>query len=143
MAVAVTEVAAPPQPLPAGATAASGEVGLAEPGERGRLDIAERVVERVAHIAACEVKGVRSVGSSLEGVVGRQYPNVKAQMAGGHARVDVDIAVTWPIPLARTAAEVREHVSERLTSLLGVKVDAVDVTIATVSPAGTEHRRVQ
>ncbi|HET9631606.1 MAG TPA: Asp23/Gls24 family envelope stress response protein [Terrabacter sp.] len=139
----MTEVAAPPQPLPAGATAASGEVGLAEPGERGRLDIAERVVERVAHIAACEVRGVRSVGSSLEGVVGRQYPNVKAQMAGGHARVDVDIAVSWPIPLARTAAEVREHVSERLTSLLGVKVDAVDVTIATVSPAGTEHRRVQ
>jgi uncharacterized alkaline shock family protein YloU len=138
----VTEVAAPSPAQQAGSSVAFGG-DLADPAERGRLDIAERVVERVAGIAACEVRGVRSVGSSLEGMVGRQYPNVKAQVAGGHARINLDIAVTWPVPLARTASEVRDHVGDRIAGLLGLTVDAVDVTVATVSPAAAEHRRVQ
>jgi len=138
----VTEVAAPARAEPDGSTVTSGG-GLPQPAERGRLDIAERVVERVAGIAACEVSGVHPVGSGLEGVVGRQYPKVKAEMAGGHARINLDIAVTWPMPLAATAAEVRRHVGDRLTSLLGLTIDAVDVTVATVSATATEHRRVQ
>ncbi|WP_374970665.1 Asp23/Gls24 family envelope stress response protein [Terrabacter sp. BE26] len=118
--------------------------GLPDPAERGRLDVADRVVERVAGIAACEVSGVRPLGSGLDGVVGRQYPKVKAEVAGGHARVQLDIAVDWPVPLASTAAQVRDHVRDRLTSLVGLAVDAVDVTIATIAPAAaSEHRRVQ
>jgi uncharacterized alkaline shock family protein YloU len=117
---------------------------LPEPAERGRLDIAEQVVERIAAIAACEVPGVRRVGTGLEGVVGRQYPKAKAEVAGGHARVRLDIAVTWPSPLGRTAAAVRDRVREQLTSLVGLSVDAVDVTVATVPPpARSDQRRVQ
>ena len=133
--------ASPPQP---GASSGGSAGGLPDPAERGRLDVADRVVERVASIAACEVSGVRSVGSGLEGVVGRQYPKVGAQVAGGHARVQLDIAVDWPVPLASTAAQVRDHVRDRLTTLVGLAVDAVDVTIATIAPAAaSEHRRVQ
>jgi uncharacterized alkaline shock family protein YloU len=139
----VTDVAtvSPPQP---GASSGGSAGGLPDPAERGRLDVADRVVERVAGIAACEVSGVRSVGSGLEGVVGRQYPKVRAQVAGGHARVQLDIAVDWPVPLASTAAQVRDHVRDRLTTLVGLAVDAVDVTVATIAPAAaSEHRRVQ
>ncbi|MEW1952772.1 Asp23/Gls24 family envelope stress response protein [Terrabacter sp. NPDC080008] len=139
----MTELVAAPPPQPATAAAGRSGTSLPDPAQRGRLDIAERVVERVAGIAACEVAGVRSVGSTLEGVVGRQYPKVRAEVAGGHARLSLDIAVSWPVPLARTAAEVREHVGDRLAALLGLKVDAVDVTVATVSVATTEYRRVQ
>ncbi len=114
------------------------------PEERGRLEIAEQVVQRVAAIAACEVPGVRRVGSGLEGVVGRRYPKVQAQVAGGHVRVRVDIAVGWPAPLARTAAAVRTRVRERLSALVGLTVDVVDVTVATVEvPTRADERRVQ
>lgn len=117
---------------------------LADAGDRGRLDIAERVVERVATIAASEVDGVRRVGSGIEGVVGRQFPKASAEVGGGHARVALDIAVVWPAPLARTAGTVRERVRERLQSLVGLTVDAVDVTVATVVPdTPRDERRVQ
>lgn len=113
------------------------------PEDRGRLEIAEQVVERVAAIAACEVPGVRRVGSGLEGVVGRRYPKVRAQVAGGHVRVRVDVAVGWPAPLARTAAAVRTRVRERLSALVGLTVDVVDVTVATVAVPTRDDRRVQ
>lgn len=113
------------------------------PEDRGRLEIAEQVVERVAAIAACEVPGVRRVGSGLESVVGRRYPKVRAQVAGGHVRVRVDVAVGWPAPLARTAAAVRTRVRERLSALVGLTVDVVDVTVATVEVPTRDDRRVQ
>lgn len=122
----------------------AGTPRLPEPGDRGRLDVADRVVERVAIIAAGEVAGVRNVGSGLEGIVGRQYPKATAQVAGGRARVRLDIAVAWPMPLGRTAGAVREHVREQLESLVGLTVDAVDVTVASVVADGPrEQRRVQ
>ena len=118
--------------------------GASEAGARGRLHIADQVVEKVATIAAGEVPGVRTTGSGLESVVGRQYPKAKAEVAGGHAQVRLDIAVTWPAPLGRTAASVRQHVREQLESLVGLSVDVVDVTVATVSPADrSDPRRVQ
>ena len=131
-----------PPAVPAPGTTAV--AGRRDPAERGRLDVAERVIERIATIAAREVRGVRSVGSGLDGMVGRQYPNANAEVAGGHARVRVDIAVTWPSPLGRTAAAVRDRVRERVESLVGMTVDVVDVTVATVTqPAPPNDRRVQ
>lgn len=128
----------------AAAPAAMPAAGLPDPAERGRLDIAERVVERVATIAAVEVPGVNSVGSTLEGMLGRQYPKAKAQVAGSQARVSLDIAVAWPSPLGRTAAAVRERVRTQLQSLLGLTVDIVDVTVASVTQAAPpSDRRVQ
>ncbi|NUO91780.1 MAG: Asp23/Gls24 family envelope stress response protein [Dermatophilaceae bacterium] len=142
----MSDVTATEETRPVAAPASDHASGndLPEPGRRGRLDIAERVVERVAVIAAAEVEGVRRVGSGLEGIVGRQYPKATAQVAGGRARVRLDIAVAWPVPLGRTAGAVRDHVGARLESLVGLTVDAVDVTVASVVPdAPREQRRVQ
>ncbi|MFD1056059.1 Asp23/Gls24 family envelope stress response protein [Terrabacter terrigena] len=122
----------------------AGARALAEPGERGRLEIAEKVVERVASFAAGEVRGVRRVGTGLEGVVGRQYPRAKAEVAGGRARIRMDIAVAWPSQLGQTARAVRDRVREQVEALVGVAVDAVDVTVASVvATAAGERRRVR
>jgi len=102
------------------------------PGERGRLDIAERVVERIATIAASEVPGVLTTGSMLEGVLGRRYPKAGAEVAGRHATVSLDVAVAWAIPLADTAASVRARVRARVQDLAGLQVDAVHVSVANV-----------
>jgi len=102
------------------------------PGQRGRLDIAERVVERIATIAAAEVPGVLTTGSTLEGVLGRRYPKAGAEVAGRHATVSVDVAVAWAAALADTAASVRDRVQARVQELAGLQVDAVHVTVANV-----------
>jgi uncharacterized alkaline shock family protein YloU len=122
----------------------SGPGPAADPGQRGRLDVAERVAARVASIAAGEVAGVVSTGSALEGVVGRRYPKADAEVAGGHAKVSLDIAVAWAMPLATTAATVRERVRSRLHELVGLQVDSVDVTVArVVRETRPSERRVQ
>jgi len=100
--------------------------------ERGRLDVAERVVERIATIAAGEVAGVIGTGSAFEGVLGRRYPKAAAKVAGQHATVSLDLAVTWPMPLATTAATVRDRVRSKLHELVSLEVDSVDVTVAKV-----------
>lgn len=110
----------------------SGPAQLAEPAQRGRLEIADRVVERIATYAAGEVPGVTSDGSTLERVVGRQYPKASAQVAGTRATVDLEIAVAWPFPLAKVAADVRDQVRSRLLDLAGLAADAVNVSAAKV-----------
>lgn len=134
---------------------------LPEPGERGRLDVAERVVVAIARAAALEVTGVATpsqgkaasrasgtvsqIGEQLQGAVGRTLPRASAQVAGHRARVTVEVALLWPHPAAQVAAQVRDHVSARLDELAAVQTDAVTVTISSVvrSDRSTSTRRVQ
>lgn len=115
-----------------------------DPGLRGRLEVGGRVAERIAGVAAQEVPGVVRSGSALEGVVGRRYPKVTADIAGQHVRVALEVAVEWPVPLATTAQSVRDQVRARLRELAGLDVDAVHVTVAQVVKAGPPaERRVE
>lgn len=114
---------------------------LADPGHRGRLVIADRVVEKVASIAAAEVEGVVASGSGLGGLFGHRYPRADATVAGERARVHVEVAVSWPMPLAQVAAAVRQQVGRRLDELVGLAVDAVDVTAATLVTASPHPPR--
>lgn len=113
----------------------------ADPATRGRLVIDDRVVERIATLAAQEITGVTRSGSALDRVVGRRYPKADARTAGGHTRVSIQLAVLWPAPLATVARQVRDRVHARLRSLTGLTVDAVDVTAAKIVRAGTDQDR--
>jgi uncharacterized alkaline shock family protein YloU len=123
-----------------GASGVSAEP-LPEPADRGRLTIADRVVERVAVYAAAEVDGVARVGSTLEHAVGRRYPKADAQVAGQRVRVSVEIAVEWPAALSQVTGSVRRTVRDRVESLVGLEVDAVDVTAAKVVQLDPRTRR--
>lgn len=115
---------------------------LAEAGQRGRLEVAERAVERIATLAAGEVPGVQRTGSSyLESVIGHQYPSADAQVAGGHVKVSIDLAAVWPSPLAATAKSVRDRVRSQLEDLAGLTVDRVDVTVAKVTQHQSQPER--
>jgi len=115
-----------------------------DPAQRGGLVIANRAVERIARLAAGEVEGVAKAGSGLDQVLGRRYPKANATVAGDRARIHVEIAIAWPHPLGQVCGQVRDEVSDRVTELIGVRVDAVDVTAAKVVHAPQpEGRRVQ
>lgn len=119
--------------------------GRVEAGQRGALVVRDRVVERLATLAALDVDGVARHASGLDKITGRDLPRVQVTVAGGHVRAALDIAVRWPHPLAATAASVRDHVTEQLAALSGLQVDGVDVNVPTVLPprSAAVTRRVE
>jgi len=118
-----------------------------EAGTRGRLVIKDKVVERIAEAAALQVPGVAPAAASTGTVgaaLGRAYPRVDCDVAGGRVRAHVEIVGLWPNPAARLGADVRDAVTEQLQRLAGLRVDAVDVSIAKVVRwTATTRRRVQ
>lgn len=118
-----------------------------DPGERGTLVIKDRAVQRIAEAAALQVPGVvpaaQSTGS-IGAALGRAYPRVDCDVAGGRVRAEVEIVGLWPVPATQLGAQVRAAVTEQLEQLAGLRVDAVDVTIAkVVRVAAPPRRRVQ
>ncbi|MGI8523442.1 MAG: Asp23/Gls24 family envelope stress response protein [Nocardioides sp.] len=114
----------------------------APPEERGDLTIADKVVERIASIAAREVEEVADMRAGWT----RMYsslPKATAKVAGGRARIGVEVAAAWPSSLPGVTAEVRDHVNHQISRLTGVTVVAVDVTIADVIHLETNARRVR
>lgn len=116
-------------------------------GRRGSLVVSDKAVQRIAAAAALEVPGVapRSTSASALGsALGRTYPRVDCQVAGHRVRAEVQIVTHWPQPAARVAAEVREHVAQRLRTLAALEADSVEVHVEkVVRPTTPERRRVQ
>ena len=111
--------------------------------DRGRTVIADRVVERIATIAAGEVDAVTGTGGGWSRLGRSGLPRADAVVAGDTSRISVEVAAAWPTPLASLASRVRDHVSERVSTLAGVSVTAVDVSVADVVHLETEQRRVR
>ncbi|WP_326644014.1 Asp23/Gls24 family envelope stress response protein [Streptosporangium sp. NBC_01755] len=112
---------------------------------RGRTDISNRVVSRIAAGAAREVARVRKVGEqgplSFRG-------GTRAAVDGTLATLRLDVTVEYPAPIREVADEVRRHVAERIMTLTGMEVGHIDIDVTNVtrapenpaeSPAETSH----
>jgi uncharacterized alkaline shock family protein YloU len=97
--------------------------------QRGRTDIAEHVVSRIATRAAGEVARVRKVGErgplTFRG-------GTRATIDGELTALRLDLTVEYPAPLLRVAEEVRQHVSERIHTLTGLVVGHIDIDVTNV-----------
>jgi uncharacterized alkaline shock family protein YloU len=111
--------------------------------DRGRTTIADQVVERIAAMAAAEVESVVDTRGGLTRLLLGHLPRASATVAGSTSRIQVEVAASWPTPLGTLAAQVRDHVSERVTTLSGLVVTAVDVSVADVVHTQSRQRRVQ
>lgn len=130
--------------MPERATGSNAVDGAIPPGERGTLIIKDRAVQRIAEAAALGVAGVVAAAQStntLNAALGRAYPRVDCDVAGGRVRADVEIVGRWPTPAPQLAAQVRQAVTDQLQALAGLRVDAVDVTIAKIVRVATPPRR--
>jgi uncharacterized alkaline shock family protein YloU len=118
---------------------------LRPPRDRGALDIAERVVVKIAGRAAAEVDGVQVPNAGgLRDLVGSATPKVQADVEGSAAAVTVVVAIDYPLPVFDTAAEVRRRVTVRLGELAGMdRVEVrVEVNELTTSARGAHPRVV-
>jgi uncharacterized alkaline shock family protein YloU len=70
---------------------------------------------------------------AAEGVEGarvrRRRRKVAVEIGDGHARVDLELAVEYGRVLPDVARNVQREVTDALTQMCGVTVDAVDVSV--------------
>jgi uncharacterized alkaline shock family protein YloU len=108
----------------------------------GRLDVSDRVVEKVAGHAVTLVADAaaaprRVLGLNLGEADPEEAAGVSAEVQGGIASVKATIAVRWPRSVQAVADEVRRRIRDEVGSLTGVRVDHVDVEV--VSMTFPEH----
>lgn len=70
---------------------------------------------------------------AVEGVDGarvrRARRHAEIEVAGGHARVDLELAVAYGKVLPDVARDVQREIADALERMCGLKVDAVDVNV--------------
>ncbi|MER7134564.1 Asp23/Gls24 family envelope stress response protein [Streptosporangium saharense] len=121
-------------------TASSGTPAASRPAVpaelRGRTEIPERVVTRIAACAAREVERVREVRERGPLAFGK---HTHATVDGGLALLELEVSVDYPAPLLETAEEIRRHVGERVHTLTGLSVGQIDLDVTGVVPSPEEQ----
>lgn len=134
---------APPAPPPGDDTPTRQIVlgGDAPVESRGRVDVADQVVEKIAVGALDEVDGVGGTTGTVGRLLGRDddggRPRVHATVSGGSVRLEVRISVAYPSPVAAVCDRAREHVVRQVGSLTGLDVARVDITVSALTTPRT------
>jgi uncharacterized alkaline shock family protein YloU len=116
--------------------------------DRGRTEIADRVLERIAAHALIEVDQTGGAARRVLGVpLGRDRagrgPQVRAHVDGGLATLQMTVSVAYPAPIRQVTRRLREHVAHRVGELTGLVVRQVDIDVASLTPAGGKGGRAQ
>ena len=121
---------------------------LGDPAERGRLTVADRVVERVAGYAVTLVDGAsaaprRVLGIAVGGAREDHEAPVEARVDGHTATVEASVAIGWPASVRTVTARLREQVRDDVQRITGVRVAHVDIDVVSLSAPASRPRRVQ
>lgn len=112
---------------------------------RGATSIPARVVERIAEQAASEVDHIGSAAGGVLGVGARRdfdsRPSVHCDLYGRTAVLSLDVGVDFPVPLAETLQNLRDHVTRTVTGLTGLEVGRMDVDVSWLNAESTTRRR--
>ena len=112
---------------------------------RGTLTIADRALTRIARQVTLDVPGVapeeESVGT-VSRTLGRGYPRVRWQRAGTKARVEVEVAITWPASAAQVTTGVQAALRQELARQAGQELAHVSVAVREVVRAAASARPV-
>ncbi|MDN5724420.1 MAG: Asp23/Gls24 family envelope stress response protein [Propionibacteriales bacterium] len=108
---------------------------------RGRLEIAERAVVKVARQVANEVAGAGGHSGGVLGIGGQAdlsaRPEVDVQLSGRTATLRVTVGLAYPAPLRQMTERIREHIVARVPALTGIDVHRVDIEVAWLVPGAT------
>lgn len=118
---------------------------------KGRIKVADEVVEKVAALAALEIPGVVDLGGDLE----RAFENVRdriglgakrgnqgirAQIQDRQVAIDVTIVIAYGHVVMDVAKEVKSNVARSVSRMLGMRVIEVNVTVDDVRLPGEGHQ---
>lgn len=109
--------------------------------ERGNTTIADSVVSKIAGIAAQEVDGIRmgsgasQTASNLLGSItggGGQTQGVSVEVGQEEAAIDLTLTAEYGKSVPQLAEAVRRNVSNRIESLVGLRVTEVNITVQNI-----------
>ena len=111
--------------------------------ERGNTSIADSVVSKIAGIAAQEVDGIRMgsgasqtasnlLGSITGGSGGSQTQGVSVEVGQEEAALDLTLTAEYGKSIPQLAEAVRRNVSNRIESLVGLRVTEVNITVQNI-----------
>ncbi|GAA4512234.1 hypothetical protein GCM10023191_077640 [Actinoallomurus oryzae] len=118
------------------------------PEHRGRTEIADRVLAKIATRALSEVEDAGGAARRVLGVrLGRdsmeRTPWVTAKVDGGLATLRMRISVAYPAPVREVTRHLRELVRTRVGELTGLDVREVDIDVSRLPATGPSGRRVR
>jgi uncharacterized alkaline shock family protein YloU len=110
--------------------------------ELGRIQVNARAVEKIAALATIEIPdaggaAARLLGRPVPGA-GRlgirgsgldSLPKVTADVDGQLGFLDVELSVRWPAPIGQVTEAVRQHLSRRVSELVGLEVREVNINV--------------
>jgi uncharacterized alkaline shock family protein YloU len=124
----------------------AGTVATAQPAAvvKGRIDVEDEVVEKVAGMAAVEVAGVSDLGGNLARAfeamrehvgVGqkRGTQGVRAKVEDRQTWIHVVIVIEYGAVVMDVARAVKANVARAVSHMLGLRVVEVDVTVDDVA----------
>ena len=111
--------------------------------ERGNTTIADSVVSKIAGIASQEVDGIRmgsgasQTASNLLGSItgsggGSQTQGVSVEVGQEEAAIDLTLTAEYGKSVPQLAEAVRRNVSNRVESLVGLRVTEVNITVQNI-----------
>ncbi|NMD37170.1 MAG: Asp23/Gls24 family envelope stress response protein [Christensenellaceae bacterium] len=104
----------------------------------GAISYASEVIATIAGVAASEVEGIASMGStgSLSDILGRNRnltKGVKVEVGSEEVSVDIYVIVEYGIPIHKAAQEVQLNVQKAIETMTGMHVVKVDVHVLGVN----------
>jgi uncharacterized alkaline shock family protein YloU len=108
---------------------------------RGTTKVDDGVVEKIAGIAARDVRGVHDLGGGAARAIGAlrnrinqtdQGQGISVEVGETQAAVDITVVAEYPVALHRLADDIRSAVIESVESLVGLQVTEVNVEITDV-----------
>ena len=138
----------PEQPRPDQPRPDQGPAGAPE--VKGRIHIADEVVEKVAGLAAIEVEGVADLGGDFARAVEsvreriglgnkRGDQGVKAEVKGHDVAISITIMVEFGHVVLDVARQVQANVARKTARMLGLRVVEVNVTVDDVRTTRAEE----
>ncbi|ANZ39085.1 stress protein, Gls24 family [Lentzea guizhouensis] len=108
--------------------------------DRGATTISEVVVQKVAGLAAREIKGVHALGGGatralsalrdrIPGATASAGQGVSVEVGERQAAVDLELVVDYGVPIADLAKSVRGNVIAAIEQITGLEVVEVNINV--------------
>lgn len=111
--------------------------------DHGKTTIEDRVVQKIASIAAREVSGVYAMGNAARRTfnsIAERIPGASANTSGGvsvekgeqQTAIDVTIVVEYGFSIVEVSADIRENIISSVERATGLEVIEVNVDVSDV-----------
>ncbi|MCX4093579.1 Asp23/Gls24 family envelope stress response protein [Nocardia sp. alder85J] len=122
--------------------------------EQGTTTVADLVVQKVAGLAARQVRGVHDLGGGAArafGAIRDHIPGASAGIGQGvsvevgetQAAVDLDLVVEYGVTIAELARTVRRNVITAIEQMIGLSVVEVNINVNDVFIPGADDETTQ